>query len=200
MNPKVDAYISRAKKWREEMTLLRKIILSCPLTEELKWGKPCYSFDGMNVVLIIGFKNYCSLLFCKGALLKDAKGLLVKAGENTQAARQMRFTELRQITDRKAIVKAYVEEAIAAEKAGLEVKYKRISEHKMPEELQKKLEKDPALKTAFHALTQGRQRAYFIHFSSAKQAATREARIEKCREQILEGKGLNEEYRASVKK
>ena len=199
MNPKVDAYLAHAKKWREEMALLRKILLSCPLTEELKWGKPCYSFEGKNVVLIIGFKNYCSLLFGKGALLKDAKGLLVKAGENTQAARQMRFTELRQITDRKAIVKAYVEEAIAAEKAGLEVTYKKITEHKMPEELHAKLEASPALKTAFHALTPGRQRAYYIHFSSAKQAATREARIEKCRKQILEGKGLNEEYRSSGK-
>jgi uncharacterized protein YdeI (YjbR/CyaY-like superfamily) len=197
MNPKVDAYLASAEKWREEMALLRKIILSCPVTEELKWGKPCYTFREKNVVVLIGFKNYCALLFGKGALLKDAEGLLVKAGENTQAARQMRFTELRQIMDRKAIVKAYVEEAIAAEKAGLEVTYKKITEHKMPEELQKRLEKDPAYKTAFQALTPGRQRAYFIHFSSAKQAATREARIEKCRKQILEGKGWNEEYRSA---
>jgi uncharacterized protein YdeI (YjbR/CyaY-like superfamily) len=198
-NPKVDAYLARAEKWREEMTLLRKILLSLPLTEELKWGKPCYTFQDKNVVLVMGFKNYCSLLFAKGALLKDPKGLLIKAGENTQAARQMRFTEMRQVVDRKAFVKAYLEEAIAAEKAGLEVTYKKITQHKMPEELQKKLAKDAALKKAFAALTPGRQRAYYLHFSSAKQPATREARIEKCRAQILAGKGMNDDYLSKKK-
>jgi uncharacterized protein YdeI (YjbR/CyaY-like superfamily) len=195
----IDAYLARAEKWREEMTLLRKILLSLPLTEELKWGKPCYTFQDKNVVLVMGFKNYCSLLFAKGALLKDPKGLLIKAGENTQAARQMRFTEMRQVVDRNAFVKAYLEEAIAAEKAGLEVTYKKITEHKMPEELQKKLAKDGALKKAFAALTPGRQRAYYIHFSSAKQPATREARIEKCRALILAGKGLNDDYLSKKK-
>lgn len=199
-NPKVDSYFTKAERWPEELKKLRSILLDCDLTEELKWGKPCYTFQDTNLVVLIGFKDYCSLLFCQGALLKDPKGLLVKAGENTQAARQMRFTESSEITAKASTVKAYIKEAIAAERAGLKVEYKEITEHKVPEELQQKLDEDPAFKTAFKALTPGRQRAYYIHFSSAKQAATRLARIEKCRPQILEGKGFNEEYRSAKKK
>ena len=177
MNPKVDGYLKKAKKWQEEMTMLREILLDLPLVEEWKWNKPCYSFQESNIVLILGLKDYCSLLLCKGSLLKDAKGILVKAGENTQAARQMRFTDLRDIVKLKATVKAYLNEAIAAEKAGLKVEFKAITELKYPEELQKKLDKDRAFKTAFEALTPGRRRAYNMHFSAAKQPATREARI-----------------------
>jgi uncharacterized protein YdeI (YjbR/CyaY-like superfamily) len=192
MNPQVDAFLSEADQWREEMTTLRAIILSCPLTEELKWGKPCYAFEGSNVVIIQGFKEYCALMFCKGALLKDARGILVRPGENTQAARQARFTDVREIVKLAALLKAYIKEAIAAEKAGLEVKYKTISEFAVPEELQNKLDENPALKTAFKALTPGRQRAYLLYFSGAKQSATRAARVEKVMPQILRGKGLND--------
>jgi uncharacterized protein YdeI (YjbR/CyaY-like superfamily) len=190
MNPKVDGYLKSAKKWREEMTRLRTIFLSCGLTEELKWGKPCYTFQESNVVLILGFKDYCALLFCKGALLKDAKSILVKAGENTQAARQIRFTEIRKIVEMETVLKAYVREAIEAQKAGLEVTYKKTSEFKIPEEFKSKLDKNRALKKAFEALTPGRQRGYLLYFSSAKQSKTRESRIEKCVPLILKGKGL----------
>jgi uncharacterized protein YdeI (YjbR/CyaY-like superfamily) len=193
-NPKVDGYFSRAKKWKEEMEMLREIVLGCGLTEELKWGKPCYTFEGSNLVLIIGFKDYCALLLCKGALLKDAAGIVVKAGESTQAARQIRFTGAGEIKKLKAVLKAYLEEAIAGEKAGLKVVYKKNPEP-VPEELQTKLKEDAALKKAFEALTPGRQRAYILHFAGAKQSATRVSRIEKCRPQILAGKGFNEEYR-----
>jgi len=174
------------------MEKLRAIVLSCPLTEELKWGKPCYTFEGKNIVLIIGFKEYCALLLGKGALLKDPKGILVKAGENTQAARQIRFTDLGQITKLAGTLKAYLQEAIAAEKAGLEVAYKKISEYAIPEELQARFDEMPALKKAFQSLTPGRQRFYLMHFSSAKQSTTRIARIEKCTPQILAGKGMND--------
>jgi uncharacterized protein YdeI (YjbR/CyaY-like superfamily) len=192
-NPKVDAYLKRAERWQEEMEKLRKIVLSFgDFTEDLKWGKPCYSVQGGNVVLIIGFRQYCALLLCKGALLKDPEGILITAGENTQAARQIRFTSLREIAKVETALKGYLQEAIDAEKAGLEVTYKKISEFAVPEELQKKLDEDAALKTAFEALTPGRQRAYLIYFSGAKQAKTREARIEKCRPEILKGKGLND--------
>lgn len=192
MNPKVDAFISRAGKWQAEMKKLRKIALGCPLTEELKWGKPCYSFQDSNIVLIVPFKNYCSLLLCKGALLKDPKGILVKAGENTQAARQIRFTQAGEINELEPVLKAYLLEAVEAEKAGLKVNYKKAGEHDVPEEFQKKLEQTPALKAAFAALTPGRQRAYLMHFSAAKQTKTREARIEKCMPLILDGQGLND--------
>lgn len=195
-NSKVDAYLSGAKKWREEMEKLREIILRCGLVEEVKWGKPCYTLEGKNVVLMIGFKEYCSLLFGKGALLKDDKKILVKAGENTQGARQMRFTSFEQVAKLEKVVKAYVLEAIAAEKAGLEVAYKKIEEFEVPEELQRALDKNAALKKAFKALTPGRQRGYIMHVAAAKQAKTREARVEKCVPLILAGKGLNEEYRA----
>jgi uncharacterized protein YdeI (YjbR/CyaY-like superfamily) len=193
MNPKVDAYLSKAKKWQEEMKKLRMIILDCRLTEELKWGKPCYTFQKSNIVLIIGFKEYCSLLFCKGALLSDAHGILVKAGENTQAARQIRFTSLRQIVEMEPILKACVLEAVEAEKAGLKVEYKKSTELIFPEEFQNKLDKNRALKAAFDALTPGRRRAYHIYFSGAKQSKTRESRVEKCMRRILDGKGLNDE-------
>jgi len=193
MNPKVDAILRKSEKWQEETKKLRKILLDFPLTEELKWGKPCYALQENNIVLIQGFKEYCALLFFKGALLKDAKGILVKPGENTQAARQMRFTHLREIVQLEPVVKAYVQEAIQAEKAGLKVRLKKITEFDLPEELQNKLKELPALKTAFHALTPGRQRAYLLHFSAAKQSKTRESRIEKCIPQILKGKGLNDD-------
>jgi uncharacterized protein YdeI (YjbR/CyaY-like superfamily) len=192
MNPKVDAFFSKAKQWREEFEKLRMIILDCPLTEELKWGKPCYTFQNTNVVLIHGFKEYCALLFMKGALLNDANGILVQQTENVQAARQIRFTSVREIVEMKPILKAYVHEAIEIEKAGLEVNYKKTAEFKIPEEFQNKLDENPALKTAFEALTPGRQRGYILYFSAPKQSKTRESKIEKCRRQILNGKGLND--------
>jgi len=191
MNPQVDGFFSEAEPWREEMRELRRIMLGCRLTEELKWGKPCYSFQNSNVVILQGFKEFCAVLFCKGALLKDAHGILKKPGENTQGARRIPFTNVREIAELAPVLKAYVQEAVAAEKAGLEVVYKKNPEP-MPEELQNKLAADPALKTAFAALTPGRQRAYILYFSAAKQSTTREARVEKCRPQILKGKGLND--------
>ena len=190
-NPRVDAYLSNAEQWREEMVKLRTILLDCGLTEELKWGKPCYTFQKSNILIIQGFKEYCALMFCKGALLKDASGILIKPGENTQAARQIRFTNVREIIEMETILKAYINEAIAAEKAGLKVNCKKNPEP-IPEELQNKLDEIPALKTAFKALTPGRQRAYILYFSAAKQSKTRESRIEKCMQQILNGKGLND--------
>jgi uncharacterized protein YdeI (YjbR/CyaY-like superfamily) len=192
MNPKVDVYLSKAKKWQEELEKLRLIILGCQLTEELKWGKPCYTFQKSNIVLIIGFKEYCALLFCKGALLNDANGILIKPGENTQAARQIRFTNVREIVEMERILKAYVYEAIEVEKAGLEVSFKKNTELIFPEEFQNKLDENRALKTAFDALTPGRRRAYNLYFSAPKQSKTRESRVEKCMQQILNGKGLNE--------
>ena len=193
MNPKVDAYLSRAKKWQEEFEKLRMIILACGLTEELKWGVPCYTFEKRNIVLMHGFKEYCALLFFKGALLNDAKGILIQQTKNVQAARQIRFTNVREIVKLKPILKAYMQEAIEAEKAGLKVNFKKITEFKIPEEFQNKLGELPALKTAFYALTPGRQRAYILHFSQPKQSKTRESRVEKCMRQILNGKGLNDE-------
>jgi uncharacterized protein YdeI (YjbR/CyaY-like superfamily) len=194
MNPKVDGYFRRAKKWREELEKLRRIVLDCQLTEELKWGKPCYTFQKSNIVLIIGFKEYCAFLFCKGALLKDANGILITAGENTQAARQIRFTDVQEIVEMETILKAYIHEAIEAEKAGLKVHFKKSTEFIIPEELQNKFNEIPALKSAFNVLTPGRQRAYIIYFSAPKQSKTRESRIDKCTRQILNGKGLNDEY------
>jgi len=192
MNPKVDAFLAGEKKWREEMTKLRSIILEFPLTEELKWGKPCYSLQDSNIVLVHGFKEYCALLFFKGALLKDPHRILVQQTKNVQAARQIRFTNAREISQLAAALKAYIHEAIEVEKSGLKVEYKQTSEFKMPEEFQNKLNKLPKLKTAFKALTPGRQRAYLLYFSSAKQSQTRQARIEKCMPQILARKGLND--------
>lgn len=187
----VDAFLSKAQPWREETRQLRRIVLGCGLTEELKWGKPCYMFQKRNVVIIQGFKEYCALMFCQGALLSDPKGILKKPGENTQAARQIRFTHAREIAGMEPILKAYIHEAIAAEKAGLKVNFKKDPEP-IPEELQNSLDEIPALKTAFDTLTPGRQRAYVLYFSAAKQSKTRAARVEKCRRQILKGKGLND--------
>jgi len=192
MNPKVDEFLRKAKKWQKEFEKLRMIILDCSLTEELKWGKPCYSFQKRNIVLIHGFKEYCALLFFKGALLKDANGILVQQTENVQSARQIRFTNVREVVEREPLLKAYISEAIEVEKAGLEVNFKRTSEFKIPAEFRKKLDKIPALKRAFGSLTPGRQRGYLLYFSAAKQSKTREARVEKCMQRILKGKGLNE--------
>jgi uncharacterized protein YdeI (YjbR/CyaY-like superfamily) len=191
MNPQVDEYLRKAKKWQEEMEKLRMIILDCQLTEELRWGKPCYMFQKSNIVIIQGFKEYCALMFCKGALLSDPNGILKKPGENTQAARQIRFANVREIVGMAPILKAYIYEAIEAEKAGLKVDFKKNPEP-IPEELQNKLDEIPALKTAFDALTPGRQRAYILYFSAPKQSKTRGSRVEKCMQQILNGKGLND--------
>jgi uncharacterized protein YdeI (YjbR/CyaY-like superfamily) len=192
MNPKVDVYLSKAQKWQEELKKLRMIILDCGLTEELKWGVPCYTFQESNIVLIHVFKEYCALLFFKGALLNDANGILIKQTKNTQAGRQIRFTNVREIVEMETIVKAYVYEAIEVEKAGLKVDFKKTTEFTIPEEFQNKLDEIPALKTAFDALTPGRQRAYILYFSAPKQSKTRESRVEKCMQQILDGKGLND--------
>jgi uncharacterized protein YdeI (YjbR/CyaY-like superfamily) len=192
MNPQVDRYLSNAKKWGNEMEKLRQIFLGCQLTEEFKWGKPCYTFQESNVVVVLPLKDYCSLLFCKGALLKDTHDLLIKAGENTQAARQIRFTNAREIGEKATMLKAYIHQAIDVEKAGLEVVYKKTEDYAISEEFQKKLDELPALKTAFTALTPGRQRGYLLHFSGPKQSKTRESRIEKCTPQILKGRGLND--------
>ncbi|BCU77644.1 YdeI/OmpD-associated family protein [Luteolibacter sp. LG18] len=192
VNPKVDEFLNDATKWREEFERLRKIALGCRLTEDLKWGQPCYTLDGKNIVLMHGFKDYCALLFFKGALMKDPAGILIKQTENVQAARQIRFTSVREIVKLEPTLKAYIEEAMAVEKAGLEVDYKKTSEFEMPEEFQTKLKSDASLKAAFKALTPGRQRAYLLHFSSAKQSKTRESRIAKCIPRILEGKGLDD--------
>ena len=192
MNPKIDAYFNKAAEWRPELKQLRKIILGCGLDEELKWSKPCYSFQDSNVVIIIPLKETCALMFCKGALLKDAKGILTRPGESTQSGRWIKFTDVQEITGLAATLKAYIREAIEAEKAGLKVKYKTTSEYKVPEELQKKLDEIPAFKAAFKALTPGRQRGYLWYFSAAKQSKTRESRIEKWMPQILKRKGLND--------
>jgi len=189
MNPKVDGYLRKAKKWQEEMTKLRRISLDCGLTEELKWGKPCYTFQTSDIVIIQGFKEFCALLFCKGALLKDPNGILKKFG--WQAARRIPFSNVREIVEMEPILKAYIHEAIEAEKAGLKVNYKKNPEP-IPEELQNKLDEIPALKAAFDALTPGRQRGYILYFSGAKQSKTRASRVKKCMPQILKGKGLND--------
>jgi uncharacterized protein YdeI (YjbR/CyaY-like superfamily) len=192
-NPQVDGYLSNAKKWRKEMEKLRTILLGCQLTEELKWGKPCYTFQQSNVVVILPLKEYCVLLLCKGALLKDPDGILIKPTENTQAARQIRFADIREIDEKEAVLKAYMHQAIEVEKAGLEVVYKETTDFIVPEEFQNKLDENPALKTAFTALTPGRQRGYLLYFSAPKQSKTRESRVEKWMRQILKGKGLNDE-------
>jgi uncharacterized protein YdeI (YjbR/CyaY-like superfamily) len=192
MNSKVEKFLKKAKKWREEFEKLRMVCLDCGLTEELKWGKPCYTYQNSNIVLIHGFKEYCALLFMKGALLKDPKGILIQQTQNVQAARQIRFTNVREIVQMQPILKAYIKEAIQVEKAGLEVEYKETSQFVIPEEFQNRLNESPALKTAFEALTPGRQRGYILYFSGAKQSKTREARIEKCVQRILNGKGLND--------
>jgi len=191
-NPKVDWYFTKATQSKGESEKLREIILGCGLDEELKWGKPCYALAGSNVVLIHGFKAYCALLFMKGALLKDPKRILVQQTENVQAARQIRFTNLREIVELESVIKAYVKEAIELEKSGAEVVLKKTSEFKMPEEFKKRLKESAALKKAFESLTPGRQRGYLLYFSGAKQASTREARVEKCVDRILKGKGMDD--------
>jgi uncharacterized protein YdeI (YjbR/CyaY-like superfamily) len=192
MNPKVDFYFSKAKKWQKELEQLRSIMLDCHLTEELKWGVPCYTIEKSNIVLIHDFKDYCALLFHKGALMKDPHGILIQQTENVQSARQVRFTSLAEIKKLAPILKEYVFEAIEIKEAGLKVEFKKVSEYKVPEEFEKKLAEMPALKKAFYALTPGRQRGYLLHFSSAKQSKTRESRIEKYMRQILDGKGLED--------
>jgi uncharacterized protein YdeI (YjbR/CyaY-like superfamily) len=192
MNPKVDFFFDKAKKWQKEFEKLRTLILECGLNEELKWGCPCYTFEKRNIVLIHGFKEYCAVLFFKGALLNDANGILIQQTENVQAARQVRFTSVREIVKMERILKAYIYEAIEVERAGLKVNYKKTTEFKIPEEFQNKLDKSPALKKAFDALTPGRQRAYIFHFSQPKQSKTRTSRVEKYMKQILKGKGLDD--------
>jgi len=192
MNPKVDWFFNKATKWQKEYAELRTLVLDSGLTEELKWGCPCYTFQNSNIVLIHGFKDYCALLFMKGALLKDEERILIQQTENVQASRQIRFTQLQDILKKEAILKAYIQEAIIVEKAGLKVELKRTTEFHMPEEFKIVLDEMSELKTAFEALTPGRQRGYLLYFSSPKQAKTREARIEKCIPQILKGKGLDD--------
>ena len=192
MNPKVDWFFAKDTHWQKEYEKLRKIILDCGLIEELKWGCPCYTFENTNIVLIHGFKEYCALLFFKGALLNDPNGILIQQTKNVQSARQIRFTNAREIVKMEKILKAYVYEAIEAKRAGLKVKLKKTSEFNIPEEFQKRLDKSTALKKAFDALTPGRQRAYIFYFSQAKQSKTREARVEKYLKQILNGKGIDD--------
>jgi uncharacterized protein YdeI (YjbR/CyaY-like superfamily) len=191
-NPKVDWFFDKPGKWQESFDKLRTIVLDCGLAEELKWGCPCYTFEKRNIVLIHGFKEYCALLFFKGALLKDPKRILIQQTENVQAARQIRFTSVREIITSKTTLKDYIKEAVTVEKAGLKVNLKKTSDLTMPDEFKQKLKETPGLKTAFGALTPGRQRGYLLYFSAAKQARTREARIEKSVPQILKGKGLND--------
>jgi len=192
MNSKVDFFFDKASKWQKQYEKLRTIILDCGLTEELKWGNPCYTFQNSNIVLIHGFKEYCALLFFKGTLLSDANNILIQQTKNVQSARQIRFTNVNEIVKMAPILKAYIYEAIEVEKAGLKVKLKKTSAFQAPEEFKKKLDKKPALKKAFNALTPGRQRAYILYFSQPKQSKTRESRIEKYIPQIIDGKGLND--------
>jgi uncharacterized protein YdeI (YjbR/CyaY-like superfamily) len=192
-SPKVDGLIRKEKRWRAEFEKLREIILSCGLMEEVKWMQACYTFEGSNIVLIHGFKEYCALLFFKGVLLKDPKKILIQQTENVQAGRQIRFTNLAEITAREAAIRAYIREAIEVEKKGLKVPHKTTEDFKAPEEFQKALNSDAALKRAFENLTPGRQRGYLLYFASAKQAKTREARIEKYTPHILDGKGVDDE-------
>ena len=192
-NPKVDGYLRKSKQWQEELRTLRRILLDSQLTEEVKWRVPCYTFQESNIVILGRFKECCVLSFVKGALLKDANGILVKPGENTQAARVIRFTHVQQIVSMESILKAYIDEAVEVEKAGLKVAFKKVSEFIIPEEFQAKLDEIPALKSAFAALTPGRQRAYLLYFSAAKQSKTREARVVKWMRHVLDGKGLDDD-------
>lgn len=192
MNPKVDEFINSVGKWQKEMELLRSIIFDCGLKEEYKWMHPCYTYQKKNIVLIHEFKEYCAILFHKGALLKDENGILVQQTENVQSARQIRFANIQEIEKLESTIKTYVFEAIEIEKAGLEVKMKKTTEFNMPNELKLKFEENTDLKTAFENLTPGRQRGYLLYFSQAKQATTRESRIEKSTKKILNGKGLND--------
>ncbi|MBW4360259.1 YdeI/OmpD-associated family protein [Flavobacterium taihuense] len=192
MNPKVDFYFDKSSKWQTALEQLRRIALECHLTEELKWGCPCYMFQGNNIVLIHEFKEYCAFLFFKGALLNDSNGILIQQTKNVQAARQIRFTNVQEIVPMESVLKAYIYEAIEVEKAGLEVEFKKTEEFVVAEEFQIRLDGFPDLKKAFEGLTSGRQKAYLLYFSAPKQSKTREARVEKCISQILNGKGLND--------
>ena len=192
MNPAVDFYFNKAETWQKELELLRTIILDCPLTEELKWGVPCYTFQKSNVMLLHAFKNYCAVLFVKGALLNNTDGILIAQSENTTAPRQIRFTSVQEIMEKETALKRHIYEAIEVEKAGLKVEPRKTTEFTVPDEFKHKLAENPSLKTAFDALTPGRQRAYLLHFAAPKQAKTRESRIEKCMPQILNGKGLDD--------
>ncbi|WP_145025754.1 YdeI family protein [Paenibacillus sp. Y412MC10] len=192
MNPKVDAYVGRATMWLEETEKLREILLDCGLTEELKWGKPCYTSQGRNIVIIQGFKAYLALLFFKGYMLQDPQGILVKTGENTKVGRQIRFNDTQEIVELEPILRAYIAEAIEVEQSGVKEDIIKETHLDIPEEFQNKLDENPALKAAFEALTPGRQRAYVYYFSAPKQSKTRESRVEKCTQQILDGKGLND--------
>ena len=192
MNFKVSEYLQKSKIWLEELKKLRKILLDCQLTEELKWGKPCYTFQKHNIAIILPLKEHCALLFFKGALLSDTNSILIRPGENTQAGRQLRFTNARAIADMENVLKTYIHEAIEVEKAGLKINFQKIKEIVFPEEFQNKLNENLFLRTAFDALTPGRQRAYNLYFSAPKQSKTREARVEKCMPRILDGKGLND--------
>ncbi|MET3549435.1 uncharacterized protein YdeI (YjbR/CyaY-like superfamily) [Paenibacillus favisporus] len=192
MNPKVDAYVGRATMWLEETEKLREILLDCGLTEELKWGKPCYTSQGRNIVIIQGFKAYLALLFFKGYMLQDPRGILVKTGENTKVGRQVRFNDTQEIVELEPILRAYIAEAIEVEQSGVKEDIIKETHLDIPEEFQNKLDENPALKAAFEALTPGRQRAYVYYFSAPKQSKTRESRVEKCTQQILDGKGLND--------
>ena len=194
MNPKVDFYFDKAEQWQKEVEKLRTVVLDCPLAEELKWGCPCYTFQESNIVLIHVFKEYCALLFFKGSLLSDPNDILIQQTKNVQAARQIRFTDLREIVKLESVLKAYIYEAIEVERAGLKVKLKKATEFPVPEEFQKRLDKKPALKKAFYALTPGRQRGYLLHFAAPKQSKTREARIDKCTPMIMQGKGLTDDH------
>ncbi|MGP4071805.1 YdeI/OmpD-associated family protein [Piscibacillus sp. B03] len=189
---KVDEFLTNEKKWKDEFTKLRQIVLDCDLTEDFKWNHPCYTYDGNNVVLIHGFKHYCALLFHKGALLKDLDNMLIQQTENTQSARQIRFTDVQEIVDNEDKIKHYIHQAIEVEKAGLKVDFKDTTQYTVPEELQIKFDEMPELKTAFESLTPGRQRAYLLHFSKAKKSDTRQARVEKYIQKILDGKGMND--------
>jgi uncharacterized protein YdeI (YjbR/CyaY-like superfamily) len=191
-NPRVDDFLRRETAWKAEMTKLRALPLACELAEELKWGKPCYTLEGKNIVLIHGFKEYCALLFFKGVLLTDPHKILVQQTENVQAARQVRFRNTREIDEKEDILKAYIRDAIVVERSGSEVAFKKTSDYRTPEELQRELDRNRAAKTAFAALTPGRQRGYMFYISGAKQAKTREARVAKCIPMILRGKGLDD--------
>ncbi len=191
-NPKVDFFFDKADKWQDEYRKLRTIILDSVLTEELKWGVPCYTFQNGNVVLIHGFKEYCAILFINCALLKDPQGILVQQTQNVQAGRHVRFTNLQEIAGAEPVLRAYINEAIEIERAGLKVDFKKTAEFNMPEEFVNKLDEVPGLQEAFEALTPGRQRGYLLYFSAPKQSKTREARIEKYVQPILNGKGLDD--------
>lgn len=192
MNPDVDFFFDKADKWQKEFEKLRTIILDCGLNEELKWGQACYTYDGRNIVLIHGFKEYCALLFFKGALMRDTHNILIQQTENVQSARQVRFTQVKEIAKLERTLKEYIYEAIEVERAGLKVKLKKTEDFPVPEELQKRLTKNRSLKKAFEALTPGRQKGYIFYISQAKQSKTRESRVEKCVPLILEGKGLTD--------